>query len=498
MAEQKKPPVSSKQELWEKNRLAFAKLAAVTLSELNKAESKTYSIYTKEDYRTYIENPKSNEVNLRNMSRYFYLVSTAYRRLCKYYAEIPLLYWTVIPQTDLQKPDNPDKVKKNYQKVLTLLNNMNMQHEFRKLLTVAWREDVAYGYIYSSTDSWFIDLLDPDYCRIVQVEDGCLNFAFDFSYYDRRSWKLESADPDLQRMYQLYRNDIQNMRWQLLDSKKTICIKVNDDSLTEVVPPMSGIFEDLIDLLDYRSLLRNREEIQNYVLLLQRVPIDDNSEGVDNFLLDMDTVIQFDAKLQASVPDQVGVATTPMEITPIQFKNDTPEVDLLSKATRSMFDNAGTSQMLFNSDKSGKVGLDASIHTDEMMAFEVMRQLERWVRRYIKQNVSGSKFIFNFLDISPFNKDSFISTQRDLATIGVPNKLTLCAANGMNPLETFSAAYFENDVMNIIDSFVPLNTSFTQSSAESEPGRPQMDESELSDSGMQTRDDAENTDTIET
>ena len=68
----------------------------------------------------------------------------------------------------------------------------------------------------------------------------------------------------------------------------------------------------------------------------------------------------------------------------------------------------------------------------------------------------------------------------------------------MNPLETFSAAYFENDVMNIVDSFVPLNTSFTQSSAESEPGRPQMDESELSDSGMQTRDDAENTDTIET
>lgn len=91
MAEQKKPPVTDKQEL-KKNRLAFAKLAAVTLSELNKAESKTYSIYTaKEDYRTYIENPKSNEVNLRNMSRYFYLVSTAYRRLCKYYAEIPPL-----------------------------------------------------------------------------------------------------------------------------------------------------------------------------------------------------------------------------------------------------------------------------------------------------------------------------------------------------------------------------------------------------------------------
>ena len=494
MQTEKKP--LSKEEQYERNRLAFAKLASVTLSDIKKTETKTYQTYTKENYRSYIQNPKSNEKNLRNMSRFFYLVSTSYRRLCKYYAEIPLLYWTLTPQIDMLSPQDPEKIKKAYQKALKLLTNMNMQHEFRKVLTVAWREDVYYGYIYNSSDSWFIDTLDPDYCKIVQVEDGCFNFAFDFSYYDKYAYKLESADSELESMYQAYKNDMQNMRWQILNPKKTICIKVNDDMPSEVIPPMVGIFEDLIDLIDYRSLIRNREEIQNYVLLLQKVPLYEKSEGIDNFLLNMDTVTDFDARLADSVPGQVGVVTSPMDITTIQFKNDAPEADILSKATRTMFDNAGTSQMLFNSDKSGKVGLDASIRTDEMMAFDVLRQLERWVRRYLKQNTSSVKFNFEFLNISGFNQGSFIDYQTKLATLGVPNKLMMCASIGADPLQTLSSAYVENTILELHNQFVPLQTSYTQSG--NDAGRPQKDESELTDSGLQTRDDGENVDTIET
>ena len=297
-------------------------------------------------------------------------------------------------------------------------------------------------------------------------------------------------------MYQAYKNDMQNMRWQILNPKKTICIKVNDDMPSEVIPPMVGIFEDLIDLIDYRSLIRNREEIQNYVLLLQKVPLYEKSEGIDNFLLNMDTVTDFDARLADSVPGQVGVVTSPMDITTIQFKNDAPEADILSKATRTMFDNAGTSQMLFNSDKSGKVGLDASIRTDEMMAFDVLRQLERWVRRYLKQNTSSVKFNFEFLNISGFNQGSFIDYQTKLATLGVPNKLMMCASIGADPLQTLSSAYVENTILELHNQFVPLQTSYTQSG--NDAGRPQKDESELTDSGLQTRDDGENVDTIET
>ncbi len=496
MVDDKEP--LTKEQIYERNRLAFAKLANLTLSDMKKNETRTYQQYTKEDYRSYIQNPKSNEKNLRNMSRFFYIVSSVYRRLCKYYAEIPLLNWVLTPQIDMLDPQDPEKVKKAYQKALKLLTNMNMKHEFRKIMTTVWREDVYYGYIYSTTDSWFIDTLDPDYCKIVQVEDGCYNFAFDFSYYDKFQYKLETADTELQSMYQAYKKDTQNMKWQILNSKKTICIKAGEDSIGEVIPPLVGIFEDLIDLIDYRSLIRNREEIQNYVLLVQKVPVYDKTEGVDNFLLDMDTILDFDARMAENTPDQVGVITSPMDITPLQFKNDAPESDVLSKATRMVFDNAGTSQMLFNSDKSGSLGLDASIKTDEIMSFSIVRQLERWVRRYIKQNTSSIKFNFEFLNVSAFNQNSFVDQQLKLATAGVPNKLTLCASIGADPLQTLSAAYVENTILGLQEQFVPLQTSYTQSNTANEGGRPEKDVSDLGDAGMQTRDGNQNADTIET
>lgn len=495
MDEENKP--LTKEQIYERNRMAFAKLATLTMRDVNKNETRTYQQYTKEDYRTYIQNPKSNEKNLRNMSRFFYIVSSVYRRLCKYYAEIPLLNWVLTPQIDMLEPQDPEKIKKAYQKALKLLTNMNMKHEFRKIMTTVWREDVYYGYIYNTTDSWFIDTLDPDYCKIFQIEDGCYNFAFDFSYYDKYAYKLETADIELQSMYDAYKKDTQGMKWQILNSKKTICIKAGEDSLGEVIPPLVGIFEDLIDLIDYRSLIRNREEIQNYVLLVQKVPVYDKEEGVDNFLLDMETILDFDAKMADSTPDQVGVVTSPMEITPIQFKNDAPESDILSKATRMVFDNAGTSQMLFNSDKAGSLGLDASIKTDEMMAFSIVRQLERWVRRYIKQNTSSIKFNFEFLNVSSFNQTSFVDQQLKLATSGIPNKLRLCAAAGLDPMQTLSAAYMEDEVFKLQDKFIPLKTSYTQSNTGDEGGRPTKDVSELSDAGMQTRDTNGNADTIE-
>ena len=81
MVDNKQP--LTKEQIYERNRLAFAKLANITLSDMKKNETRTYQQYTKEDYRSYIQNPKSNEKNLRNMSRFFYIVSSVYRRLCK-------------------------------------------------------------------------------------------------------------------------------------------------------------------------------------------------------------------------------------------------------------------------------------------------------------------------------------------------------------------------------------------------------------------------------
>lgn len=510
MAKQNTPDLPTNLTFREKNQHLFAKLATVNYKAVGSNKSMSYSEFDKATFRTYMQNPKNNEKNLRNMSRFFYRASANYKRLVDYFAKIPLLYWNLSPRVDLNqrfsstakstKEQSNETIIKKYYDMLVTLTNMNMEHEFRKIMLIAFREDVFYGYCYSTKESFFIDQMDPDYCRIVSVEDGVFNYEFDFSYYDSNPAQVETLAPALAAQYNAYLRDKTNMKWQLIDPKEAICIKVNEDSPMEVIPPLVGIFEDLIDLIDYKSLVRNREEIYNYKLLVEHIPVRSDSNSTDDFTIDLDTAVAFHERTSEAVPEQVGVVVSPMKIDSIEFKRDTTEVDLIAQAVRNLFDNSGVSAMLFNSDKSGKVGLEASIRTDEMVSFALLRQLERWVRRYLKYHSTGTKFEFRFLDISEFNKDNYTNMELALANAGMPNKLTIMASRGVNPLTALSEMVFENEILNLPDNLIPLQSAHTQSSNDpnNQGGRPAMNESDLSDSGMQSRDDGNNIDTIET
>lgn len=141
----------------------FAKLANIPITDISKTESRTYSKYNKEKLRSAIENPKSNEQTLREISQFLYRVSSQYKRLIKYQAEMLTLDYNVIPLFDVQKQPEIDKFLKNYYKAIALLQKMNIKHEFKKILTTAWREDCFYGYIYETNDSFYIMPLDAKY-----------------------------------------------------------------------------------------------------------------------------------------------------------------------------------------------------------------------------------------------------------------------------------------------------------------------------------------------
>lgn len=484
---------------WEAERTAFfAKMQQIQLRQVGKNVTKSYTQFTKADYRSYIENPANNEKNLREMSRFFYRVSTPYWRLIQYYSQLHLFYWTITPHLDFTGTVKQDKILKDYYKVLQFLVNMNLEHEMRKALTSVFKDGVFYGFVYNTNDSFYIDPFDPDYCQIAGVEDGSYTFNFNFKYYDQHPILLESIDKSLASQYNKYKNGSAE-QWQLIDPQRSICIKANEENALEILPPLIGIFEDLMDLIDYKALIRNREEIMNYKMVIQKIPHRNNSGKVDDFEIDMDTAEAFHAQMQAIVPESVGVGLSPMDIETVEFKQDDSDVDILAKAVRTIFDDAGTSLMLFNSDKSGSVGLDASIRTDEAMVFSMVRQIERWIRRYLKYEFK-QKYDFRFLDMTVFNRDKVLERELQLAQNSMPNKLTLMCAAGVNPLTTLSSLIFENEILKLHERFMPLQTSFTQSSSSKSDkgGRPEKDGADLTDSGANSKDANSNTDTIET
>lgn len=479
----------------------FAALNRLQISPITKSYTETYTDFSKDKFRTYMKNPKNNEENLREMSRFFYRVSNPYRRLIRYFSDIPLFHWTLNPVFDVNNMPDMDKVMKAYAKQLADLNNLVNPDEFRKIIRNVLIDGVYYGFKYEDKNAIFIHRLEPKYCKIVAVEAGCFDFAFDFSYYKTYPELLEWADPYLQSLYRKYEQDTTNNRWQILDGDKTICIKFDPENLKENIPAFSGIFEPLIDLIDARSLQRVKDEIQNYKLIIQKIPFFDDTKEEDDFKLQVDTAIDYYNRLLAVVPESVGVALSPMETDTIDFVPDDHDDNLVAESMKEVFDDSGTSQMLFNSDKSGSVGLDASIKTDVAYVWGVVESLQRWVNRRLLYNTSKIKFNFEFLRVDIFNKDKAVDRELKLANSGIPNKLRLAATDGMNPLEVLSAQYLENEILELHNKWIPLSTSYTMSGINGDDQT--LDDStdtggddSINDGNEQSKDDNKNKDGV--
>ena len=163
--------------------MRFAQLARQVLRDLtsNTQSSVTFSQYTKEQILTYLKSPQVNAKNLRNASIYMFNNSSHYRRLIQYYAYLPSWKYVITPVKLDGAKINKETVRKNYVKIINTVENMNLRHEMQKAALIALREGVFYGAIWSTNDSFFIQRINPDYCDLTSISDGCYVYAVDMS-----------------------------------------------------------------------------------------------------------------------------------------------------------------------------------------------------------------------------------------------------------------------------------------------------------------------------
>src|SRR6185312_6352067 len=170
--------------------------------------------------------------------------------------------------------------------------------------------------------------------------------------------------------------------WVELDAKNTICIKINEHML-EAFPPFAGSFDSIFDIEGFKQLRKDREEIGNYMLITQELPIRDDSDNNNDFMIDENMFTYFHNMVADTVPDNVGVVTSPMKLDTVRFDKDRADNDGVAKAERDFWSCNGTSQLLFNADKSTSEGLRMSIKVDNQMAYDVIVQIQRWINRYL-------------------------------------------------------------------------------------------------------------------
>jgi len=98
-----------------KQRFAESQEAFKRLRDFTKNSTRNVGVFDKETLRSYFQNIVGNEARLRNLSWYLFYRSQIYARLCIFFSNMFVLYCrSVIPNHDLTKENNPQKILKSF------------------------------------------------------------------------------------------------------------------------------------------------------------------------------------------------------------------------------------------------------------------------------------------------------------------------------------------------------------------------------------------------
>lgn len=483
--------------------LTFAQIQELIQRNVTKGVTKTYTTFTKETVKNYLQNPANSLSNIVEISRFLERNSSLYRKIISYYASTPLFYYNIVQDNDWSKSVNVNKITKSYNDVTKQFQGFNIAKEMYNAIYCTIRDGMYCGYSYATDTEMFFMPLNITYCRIYgKNEAGEFIVYFDASFFKSgtNSIFVEGIDGDTTGVWDDvfvqgwndYNSD-NSLRWFRLPPEKTFCmIAGTDDQFDVPLPLYANLMTDIMSLEDLADLFESKSELENYKILVSEIPLLNDSGDVDDFALSLDLATNFNAALEAVSPELVAAVTSPMKLSVLDFSdkvNSTKDSDMLSQSTQNLFNNAGVSQIVVAGGlSSNSVGLKYSILNDLGNIFVYVNRIESWLNYYIKINISDG-YKIKIHKITWLNKEDYQKEMGTLASLG-GSAMDLLTSHGDTPYEALQKLNFEN-ALGIKDLMHPLQTSYTQSST-SDGGAPTKDETELTEEGLKTKEGSKN------
>ena len=485
----------------------FAKMQEILQRNPSRNITKTFTQYTKDLVKTYLQSPATNQETLREISRFLCRNSMLYQKMIMHYATIPLFNYNIVPEDDYLENIDVEQTLSGYQKVISEFNKFDIKKEEYNALYFAIRDGFFVGFMYNEKQGKsFLMPLDVQYCRIIgKNQDGQWVVYFNAAYFDSGSnsefvlgidgdTSYATWDPVFVSGYEAYKRDGRDFQWFRLPPERTqVLLTCADDEFTAPLPFFTPIFVSLLDLIDLEQIIQSKNQLDNYKLIVSKIPLVDNgnSGDVDDFAISLELSQYFNQLLSNVVPDQVAVGYSPMDIDVINFEksNSSDSTDALSDAINNLFENAGASKVAVSGGGTNPstLAIKYGMIEDLNIVWIWINRIESWLNYFIKENISKG-YILEIHRISDFNREEYINLRKDAATLG-NNKLSYITSIEENPYRALQKLRFEN-VIGLGNLLIPLQSSYNSSDS-GEAGRPTASDDELSPSADRSRNTSE-------
>jgi hypothetical protein len=169
--------------------------------------------------------------------------------------------------------------------------------------------------------------------------------------------------------------------------------------------------------------------------------------------------------------------------------------DELSKVERTVYNEAGVSQMQFNTD--GNIALEKSILNDAAHMYNLLLQFESFLNDLLKPYNKTPKKIYykaQILTTTIYNYQEMAKLYKEQTQLGYSKMLPQIAL-GQSQSSILANAYFENTILDLVNVFIPPLSSNTMNAdaiasmkgGNGEVGRKEKPDDEKSEKTIQNK-----------
>jgi len=403
-------------------------------------------------------------VKMREISDFFYKTSGLYARVLRYMAYMYRYDWFITPYINENKTKDTEKVLESFHQCLRFLDNFEIKQQFGEIALKVLRFGCYYGYKVQTADGLILQELPQNYCRsrLFQglkpvVEFNMAFFDDKFANIEQRMKVLKMFPKEFAKGYALYKQNKlppifygDTSGWYVLDPEMTVKFTANGEDY-----PMFISMIPLIIDLDEAQDLDKKKTLQKLVkLVVQKLPLDKNGD----MIFDTEEIQQFhqNAVQQLSRVIGLNVLTTLADVSVEDVADDASvQNDDLARVERQVYNEAGISQLQFNTD--GNIALQYSVTNDEATMYNFILQLQSFLNDIIKPfNKNPKKFYFKaqILTTTIYNYKDLAKLYKEQTQLGYSKMLPQIAL-GQSQSSILANAYFENDVLDLVMKFIP-------------------------------------------
>ena len=190
------------------------------------------------------------------------------------------------------------------------------------------------------------------------------------------------------------------------------------------------------------------------------MPLDKNGE----LIFDVDEAQQLHNNAVQMLTRAIGVdvLTTfaDVNVESLLDNQATSQSDDLVRVERQLYNEAGISQMQFNTD--GNIALEKSILNDEATLYNMLLQFENFLNDLIEKYNTGKKMNYRvqLLTTTIYNYKELSKLYKEQMQVGFSKMLPQIAL-GQSQSSILANAYFENDILDLVNVFIPPLMSST-------------------------------------